>query len=156
MNVETFNALYEVGIPVFAYPGVRPEDDPSDERLITRTRSRAQRVGGHSDVVWVEGHGAWIVLSHVDVVTEDEWEQAHVDRDATTAARQEALLAAIRERPSLEWKPGPAIGALRRAGFHPVSLGTVTSDLQALAAAGLLIAHTETVIVSYGLAGDAP
>jgi hypothetical protein len=79
VNAETFNALYEVGIPVFAYPGARPEDDANDERLVTRTRSRASVLGGHTDVVWVEDHSACIALSHIDVVTEDEWEAAKVD-----------------------------------------------------------------------------
>ena len=76
MNAETFNALYEVGIPVFAYPGARPEDFPNDRRLVTRTRSKATVLGGHTDVVWVDGHSACIALTHVDVVTEDEWKVA--------------------------------------------------------------------------------
>lgn len=76
MNAETFNALYKVGIPVFAYPGARPEDIPSATQLVTRTRSKATVLGGHTDVVWVDGHSACIALSHVDVVTEDEWEAA--------------------------------------------------------------------------------
>ena len=76
MNAETFNALYEVGAPVFAYPGARPEDFPKATRLVTRTRSKATVLGGHTDVVWVDGHSACIALSHVDVVTEDEWEAA--------------------------------------------------------------------------------
>ncbi|MEU3613418.1 hypothetical protein ABZ725_14040 [Streptomyces sp. NPDC006872] len=156
MNVETFNALHEVGTPVLAYPGARPEDDLGGEQLITRTRTRAQRVCGHSDVVWVDGHGAWIALSHVDPVTEAEWEKARNDRDAATVARRAALLAAVQERPSLEWKPGLAVGALRRAGIHPVSIGTASKDLQDLAAEGLLVAHTETVIRGYGLPETAP
>lgn len=154
MNAETFNALYEVGIPVFAYPGARPEDCPSDEQLITRTRSKAEVLGGHTDVVWVDGHSACISLSHVDVVTEGEWEKARIDRDTTTVARRAALLAAIQAAPSDEWKPGRAVGALRRAGFHPISLGTASKDLQALAAVGYLAARTETVIRSYGLVGE--
>jgi hypothetical protein len=74
VNAAEFNALYEVGVPVFAYPGFRPEDVPSTRRLVTRTRSAAQSVGlDREGVVWVEGHGAYIALTHVDVVTEDEW-----------------------------------------------------------------------------------
>lgn len=79
MRAETFNALYEVGVPVFAYPGARPEDHPTATRLVTRTRSRATVLGGHTDVVWVDGHSACIALSHVDVVTEDEYEAAQLD-----------------------------------------------------------------------------
>ncbi|MEU0102434.1 hypothetical protein [Streptomyces sp. NPDC006267] len=61
-----WNSLYPVGTPVTAYPGCRPEDDPKDERLVTRTRSAASVLGGHTAVVWVEGHGACIKLTHVD------------------------------------------------------------------------------------------
>lgn len=68
MNADEFNALHPVGTPVFAYPGARPEDDPDGERLITRTRSEAQLLGGHTDVVWVDGHSACIALTHVDPV----------------------------------------------------------------------------------------
>lgn len=78
MNADEFNALYEVGIPVFAYPGARPEDIPSARRLVTRTRSRATVLGGHTDVVWVEEHGSCIALTHVDVVSEDEWKAARL------------------------------------------------------------------------------
>ncbi|MDH6610227.1 hypothetical protein M2164_005862 [Streptomyces sp. SAI-208] len=77
MNAADFNAMYEVGVPVFAYPGARPEDIPSATRLVTRTRSKAQAVGlDREGVVWVEGHGAYISLTHVDVVSEDVWEAA--------------------------------------------------------------------------------
>jgi len=76
VNAETFNALYEVGVPVLAYPGARPEDIPSARRLITRTRSKATVLGGHTDVVWVDGHSACIALDHIDPVTEDEYEAA--------------------------------------------------------------------------------
>jgi hypothetical protein len=72
VNAEQFNARYPVGTPVVAYPGARPEDAPNDERLITRTRSKAEVLGGHTDVVWVDGHGACIALTHVDVVTDTE------------------------------------------------------------------------------------
>ncbi|MPY47067.1 hypothetical protein [Streptomyces acidicola] len=88
MNAEQFNALYEVGIPVFAYPGFRPEDDRNARRLVTRTRSVASVLGGHTDVVWVDGHSACIALSHVDVVSEDEFKAA---RAAETAAAVAAL-----------------------------------------------------------------
>jgi hypothetical protein len=79
MNAETFNSRYPVGTPVFAYPGCRPEDCPNDERLVTRTRSDAQVLGGHTDVVWVDGHGACISLTHVDPVSTEEWEKARTE-----------------------------------------------------------------------------
>lgn len=67
MNADQFNERYPVGTKVVAYPGARPEDIPSARRLETRTRSEAQLFCGHTDVVWVEGHGACIALSHIDV-----------------------------------------------------------------------------------------
>lgn len=68
MTADEFNARYPVGTPVTAYPGCRPEDDANDERLVTRTRSKAEVLGGHTDVVWVDGHSACIALSHIDPV----------------------------------------------------------------------------------------
>ncbi|RBL81574.1 hypothetical protein DDE05_43615 [Streptomyces cavourensis] len=66
VTAERWNAQYPVGTPVFAYPACRPEDHPTDEQLVTRTRSTASVLGGHTAVVWVEGHGACISLTHVD------------------------------------------------------------------------------------------
>lgn len=63
-----WNNLFPVGTPVFAYPGCRPEDCPNDERLVTRTRSKAEVLGGHTDVVWVDGHDSCIALTHIDVI----------------------------------------------------------------------------------------
>lgn len=66
-TVEDFNKRYPVGTPVIAYPGARPEDIPSAPRLLTRTRTEARSIGLNSDsVVWVDGHGAYISLTHVD------------------------------------------------------------------------------------------
>ncbi|MCX5365857.1 hypothetical protein OG864_44985 [Streptomyces sp. NBC_00124] len=90
MNAETFNARYPVGTPVFAYPGARPEDIPSARRIVTRTRTEAQSVGLDRDgVVWVEDHGAYISLTHVDPVSEDVW-QAAKEAEALAAAEAEA------------------------------------------------------------------
>ncbi|MEW2300232.1 hypothetical protein AB0958_09655 [Streptomyces sp. NPDC006655] len=93
MNAAEFNALYEVGVPVFAFPGARPEDDAKATRLVTRTRSKASLLSGHTDVVWVDGHSSCIALTHVDVVTEAEWEAAKQDlRHAELVAlRNDAL-----------------------------------------------------------------
>lgn len=91
MNADEFNALYEVGVPVFAYPGCRPEDAPNDERLITRTRSKAEVLGGHTDVVWVDGHSACIALSHVDPVSEGVFKAAREAETAAAVAAQGAL-----------------------------------------------------------------
>lgn len=104
MNAETFNSRFPVGTPVVAYPGCRPEDEANDERLVTFTRSRAEVLGGHTDVVWVHGHGACIALTHVDVrkvvcgwnpveaTTDCDWDAncpvhgAEPDLDTTVAA----------------------------------------------------------------------
>ncbi|WP_199750311.1 hypothetical protein [Streptomyces sp. NP10] len=66
VTVARWNAAHFVGTPVTAYPGRRPEDDPKCVRLVTHTRSAASVLGGHTAVVWVEGHGACIKLAHVD------------------------------------------------------------------------------------------
>lgn len=76
MNAAEFNARYPVGTPVLAYPGCRPEDCPNDERLVTRTRTEARLFCGHTDVVWVHGHGACIALSHIDVITNQPAQEA--------------------------------------------------------------------------------
>ncbi|WP_201305759.1 hypothetical protein [Streptomyces sp. GF20] len=63
---DAWNAAHPVGTPVTAFPGVRPEDDPDCERLVTRTRTAAWVLSGHTPVVMVEDHGACISLTHVD------------------------------------------------------------------------------------------
>ncbi|MDX3575921.1 hypothetical protein [Streptomyces sp. FL07-04A] len=63
----------------------------------------------------------------------------HVRRDK----RRAALLAAITADPSRRWKSGRAITALRQVGWHPVSPGTASGDLQALVVAGHLVRHEE-------------
>jgi len=70
LTAAQWNERYPIGTPVMAYPGCRSEDDPNDERLVTRTRSRASTLGGHTPVVWVDGHGACISLTHIDVIEE--------------------------------------------------------------------------------------
>lgn len=151
MNAAEFNAAYPIGTPVLAYPGVRPEDGADDDTLITRTRTKAQVVSSGTDAVWVDGHGAYISLTHVDPVSEEQWEQARIDRDATTAARRAALLEAIHAYPSGGWKAERAAFAVKRAGFGWVSTRTATADLEALAADGHLTPVTEVVIRHYDL-----
>jgi hypothetical protein len=70
--VTAWNAQHPVGTPVVAYPGARPEHDRNATRIVTKTRSAAEVLGGHTPVVWVEGHEACIALTHVDTVTEGE------------------------------------------------------------------------------------
>lgn len=104
MNADTFNASYPVGTLVFAYPGARPEDIPSARRIVTRTSTEAKSVGLDRDgVVWVEGHGAYISLTHVDPVSESVWKAAKEAEEtaAAVAAKPQPLsdqrLAEIRE-----------------------------------------------------------
>jgi hypothetical protein len=69
MAADRFNERYPIGTRVIAYPGFRPEAAPGIDditRLDTTTRSRASVLGGHTAVVWVDGHGACIALTHVD------------------------------------------------------------------------------------------
>lgn len=67
MTADEFNALHKVGTAVIAYPGFRPEVDPAARRIETTTRSTAEVLGGHTDVVWVHGHDACIALTHIDI-----------------------------------------------------------------------------------------
>ncbi|WP_405888792.1 hypothetical protein OG762_36490 [Streptomyces sp. NBC_01136] len=150
MNAEQFNAAHPVGTPVVAYPGTR-----DDEGLIVKTRTPAWELGHGAPVVSVDDYAGGICLTHVDVLTEAEWEQARAERDANIVARRAVLLAAIQARPSGEWTAERAGMALRRAGFQSWNSRTATGDLQALAADGHLVAHTEIVIRGYGVA-DAP
>ncbi|MFF8590038.1 hypothetical protein ACF061_01120 [Streptomyces sp. NPDC015220] len=100
MNAEQWNKLHPVGTLVFAYPGARPEDIPSARRLVTRTRTEAKTVGLDGDgVVWVEGEGSYISLTHVDPVPEDVWEEA---RAAEKQAEPEVQLAPDRLSPERE------------------------------------------------------
>lgn len=110
MNAETFNALYEVGVPVFAYPDARPEDDADAERIVTRTRGEAFVFAG-SDVVMVDGHER-IALSHVDVVSEDEWKAARAAEESA-AARVRHLRGQMRPAPPA----GDALAAYESVDF---------------------------------------
>lgn len=61
---EQFNEMYPVGTVVMYWTGVR-EGNPSGTG---KTRSEAEMLGGHTAVVWVEGKGSCISLSHIEVV----------------------------------------------------------------------------------------
>jgi hypothetical protein len=99
MNADEFNARYPVGTPVLAYPGARPEDASDATRLVTRTRSRASVLGGHTDVVWVDGHSACIALTHVDPVTEEQFAEARAEETAAAVAAQGALPMPVGDQP---------------------------------------------------------
>ncbi|WP_412075424.1 hypothetical protein ACLF6K_05755 [Streptomyces xanthophaeus] len=90
MNDEEWNALYPIGTPVVAYPGVRPEDplavavrkrqaegrftEEADANLCraltTVTRTLAWMLGCGAPVVSVEGYTGGIHLAHIDVIVE--------------------------------------------------------------------------------------
>jgi hypothetical protein len=76
VNAEQWNAMYPVGTLVFAYPGFRPEDDRNVRRLVTQTRTKAQVSASGDPVVWVDGEGSYICLTHVDPVSESVWQAA--------------------------------------------------------------------------------
>jgi hypothetical protein len=86
VNAEQWNALYPVGTPVFAYPGARPPK--AARKVITRTRSRAWVASHGKPVVMVDDLAGWISLTHVDVVTEDEFNAA---KTADAVAAEGAL-----------------------------------------------------------------
>ena len=73
MTADQFNELHHVGTRVIAYPGCRQTGGQINSccpRLDTRTRTRASVLGGHTAVVWVDGHSACIALTHIDIAPE--------------------------------------------------------------------------------------
>ena len=62
-TVETFNAQHPVGTAVRYWRGVR-----AGEGVLSATRSPAALLGGHTAVVWVEGHTACLALTHVEPI----------------------------------------------------------------------------------------
>ncbi|MFJ2697487.1 hypothetical protein ACIO5Z_14835 [Streptomyces rochei] len=98
-QADEFNHRYPVGTLVFAYPGCRPEDG-TGTRLVTRTRTKAQLSSSGDPVVWVEGEGAYICLTHVDPVAEDVWKAARAAEkpvEPETARESAARLSPERE-----------------------------------------------------------
>lgn len=128
MNAAEFNARYKVGTLVFAYPGCRPEDYPNDRRLVTRTRSQASLLGGHTDVVWVDGHSSCIALSHVDPVSEPVW-QAAKEAEAAAEAEKAAKEAADKPQPLSDERLAEYVALVKRttpAGAVTASPGILT------------------------------
>lgn len=60
VHADAWNAELPVGTPVRYWTGVREGAGRTGE-----TRTTAQVAGGHTAVVWVTGHGAYVALSHV-------------------------------------------------------------------------------------------
>jgi hypothetical protein len=100
VNAEQWNALYLVGTLVFAYPAARPERDRNATRLVTRTCTEAQLSYSGTPVVWVEGEGSYISLTHVDPVSESAWQAAkQAEETAAAVAAQGALPVPVGEQP---------------------------------------------------------
>lgn len=106
-----WNTRYPIGTSVIAYPGARPEDDPNDERLVTRTRSEAQMLDGHTAVVWVDGHGACIALTHVDPVHPAAEPTSHVEQQV------QARIQAARVKIQAARQRRDELSAARRRGL---------------------------------------
>lgn len=60
-----WNRRHPVGTPVRYWTGMRKGDG-----VASRTRYVASVMGGHTPVVWVDGHPACIALSHVEPLSE--------------------------------------------------------------------------------------
>lgn len=80
MNSDQWNVMHPVGSRVAAFPITRDE-----QPLITRTRSAAWTLGGHTPVVMVEGYSGGIALTHVDPIGGDA---ATPITDAATAVAE--------------------------------------------------------------------
>lgn len=61
--VERFNEAHEIGTAVRYWTGLR-----AGAGALSKTRTPAQLLGGHTAVVWVEGHPACIALTHIEAV----------------------------------------------------------------------------------------
>lgn len=59
-----FNKQWPVGTAVRYWTGLR-----EGQGKLSRTRTAASVLSGHTAVVWVEDHGACIALSHIEVQT---------------------------------------------------------------------------------------
>jgi hypothetical protein len=134
VNAEQWNALYPVGTPVFAYPGARPEDHGDVTRLVTRTRSRATVLGGHTDVVWVDGHSAGIALTHVDPVPESVWQAARADEQI----EQDRELLRAASKDSDDWDDATWAAWWRTAERHDPHFKRKVTTAAAVAAQGAL------------------
>lgn len=62
--VRRFNQRYPVGTRIRYWTGLK-NYGPGAE---TTTRTPAEILGGHTPVVWVDGHAACIALTHVEPI----------------------------------------------------------------------------------------
>jgi hypothetical protein len=135
VNAEQWNAMYPVGTLVFAYPGFRPEDDRNARRLVTRTRTKAQMSASGDPVVWVDGEGSYICLTHVDPVSESVWQAAKQAEEI----RQDREILAAASKDSDDWDNATWAAWWRTAERHdPHFKRKVTNAAAAVAAQGAL------------------
>ena len=108
VTADEFNAAHPIGTPVLAFPGMR-----GGRALLTRTRTPAWRLGGHTDVVAVEGYAGGvaltIALTHIEVteeapVTGQQADQQEAELDSWMTRAYEAERRAWRaEKRLAEW-----------------------------------------------------
>ena len=108
MTADEFNAAHPIGTPVLAFPGTR-----DGRALLTRTRTPAWRLGGHTDVVAVEGSAGGvdltIALTHIEIVEEtpatgQQADQQEAELDSWMTRAYEAEKRAWRaEKRLAEW-----------------------------------------------------
>jgi hypothetical protein len=150
ITATQWNARHPVGTPVTAYPGARPEDDPDCERLTTRTRSKAEVLQGHTDVVWVDGHPACIALTHIDVITEDEDRTIHPDTEPPTTVCEPAAPPPPGEKPRLAPNPHSPYASADPNWRHilptPIFFPRPTPGVLAAAACGLMAVVPDDLI----------
>ena len=63
MAVDRWNSSYSVGQSVKYWPITRRH-----EAKVGKTKSAASLMGGHTAVVFIEGHSGCVALSHVQAV----------------------------------------------------------------------------------------
>ncbi len=68
-SVAAWNADVRIGARVRYWTGARHGDG-----RISATRTRAQVLGGHAAVVWVDGEPSCIALTHVDLINDSREE----------------------------------------------------------------------------------
>ncbi len=66
-QVHDFNRTNPIGTAVEFWPGVR---DRYSKGKLGRTATQAQVLGGHTAVVWIEGHVGCVALTHVEPIVE--------------------------------------------------------------------------------------
>jgi hypothetical protein len=64
--VNHFNHDHTIGTPVRYWTGTREGDGKT-----SHIRTRAELMGGHTPVVWVEGEASAIALTHIEPITLD-------------------------------------------------------------------------------------